>query len=142
MLPLLNYPSYRTISLLSIYLSACVIYASIRAKISGKVSDAGPFNAQTSPMMMTILYEGASLGSIQMPELDLKVGEASFNLETPFNITDPIAFERFSTVLVSEEAFTWTMVGNCSLNVMGMQLNDLKFNKRVYLAGKLFINPL
>ena len=110
--------------------------AGFNASIQGSISRAGPFNAQTKPMMLQIMYGDAVMGQMDMPAMDLVGGYAALKVDGFFAIQNQSAFQEFNKQLVREKQVEWRLVGDTSLTVMNsVHIDGLKFNKRVTLQG-------
>ena len=105
------------------------------ARIVGSISNAGPFNAQTSPMDLTISYDEQDIGMTEMPALELVRGSAEFDVSSKFKILNITSFNAFSKQLMTGETFVWHITGATNLTAMGMELTDLQFDKQITLAG-------
>ncbi|KAI3644846.1 hypothetical protein MP228_011010 [Amoeboaphelidium protococcarum] len=106
------------------------------AQVRGRISNAGPINAKTSPMNVTIQYEGYDLGWMEMPAINLKMGAADIEMESRMTLSNKTAFVQCNADLMKRESFTWRLMGLTDVSVMDMiSLSQLTFDKSVALQG-------
>lgn len=72
-----------------------------QAAIVGRIAGAGPINAATQPMNITIHYKQDALGWMQMPAIQLSMGVADINITAPFTIMNQSAFVEFSKDMIT-----------------------------------------
>lgn len=65
------------------------------------------------PEGLTIEWNGAALGSIAMPDVDV-VGDvgASFEVDATFSVADVGHLADFTKALLTEESFDWVISGS------------------------------
>ncbi|KAH8979124.1 hypothetical protein EDB92DRAFT_1821158 [Lactarius akahatsu] len=86
---------------------------SFGARLSGSITQAGPFDAEISfGTGLTIAWSGQPLGSIKMPNINITgdVG-AQFEVEATFEIADVGHLTDFTKVLLTQESFDWVISG-------------------------------
>lgn len=103
--------------------------------IKGYISNAGPINAKTDPMAITVSYEGTDIGVIDMPSLELAGGSSSIDISQNFSITNQKYFEKFSKDLLSKKNVVWRLKGQMDVEAAGFQIPDLKFDKLVTIPA-------
>ncbi|KAH9038716.1 hypothetical protein EDB85DRAFT_2072661 [Lactarius pseudohatsudake] len=94
---------------------------SFGTKLSGSITQAGPFDAEISfGTGLTIAWSGQPLGSIKMPNINITgdVG-AQFEVEATFEIADVGHLTDFTKVLLTQESFDWVISGE---NISGESL--------------------
>lgn len=82
--------------------------------LTGSITNAGPFDAKISfPEGLTILWSGAPLGKINMPDVDV-VGDvgAKISNKGTFEVADVNHLADFTKALLTAESFDWTITGN------------------------------
>lgn len=106
-----------------------------RTKVTGSISNAGPFNAETSPMLVSILYLGSVIGEMEMPSIQLQMGNADFEIESNFKIVNQVEYQSFLPTLLKSESFTWQLQGKTNLTALSFHFNELNFEKSVDIKG-------
>ncbi|KAH8992759.1 hypothetical protein EDB86DRAFT_3078965 [Lactarius hatsudake] len=94
---------------------------SFGTKLSGSITQAGPFDAEISfGTGLTIAWSGRPLGNIKMPNINITgdVG-AQFEVEVSFEIADVGHLTDFTKVLLTQESFDWVISGE---NISGESL--------------------
>ncbi|KAI0773181.1 hypothetical protein BD413DRAFT_603560 [Trametes elegans] len=94
---------------------------SFGTSLKGSITQAGPFDAKISfPGGLTIEWNGAPIGSITMPEIDVvaDVG-ATFEVDATFEVADVDHLTSFTKVMLTEESFEWVIHGS---NLSGIRL--------------------
>ncbi|KAI9442265.1 hypothetical protein H4582DRAFT_1809416 [Lactarius indigo] len=108
---------------------------SFGTKLSGSISQAGPFDAGISfGAGLTIAWSGQPLGSIRMPKINITgdVG-AQFEVEATFEIADVGHLTEFTKVLLTQESFDWVISGE---NLSGITVPGILLpGKTVTLKG-------
>lgn len=78
------------------------------------VADLGIVDAKISfPSGLTIEWNGAPIGSINMPDIDIAsdVG-ATFEIDANFEVADVDHLTNFTKVMLTEESFDWIISGS------------------------------
>ncbi|OJT10827.1 hypothetical protein TRAPUB_12696, partial [Trametes pubescens] len=139
-LPVLAQPIVQKIVSGSILGIETVVIKNIQEKsfgtsLKGSITQAGPFDAKISfPAGLTIEWNGAPIGSINMPDIDIAsdVG-ATFEIDANFEVADVDHLTNFTKVMLTEESFDWVISGSnlSGISVPGIELS----NKGVTLKG-------
>ncbi|KAI0298570.1 hypothetical protein BC826DRAFT_1096594 [Russula brevipes] len=100
---------------------------SFGTKLSGSITQAGPFDAEISfGTGLTIAWAGHALGTIKMPNINI-TGDAGaqFEVEAAFEIADVGHLTEFTKVLLTQESFDWVISGeNLSVTALGLTVPD------------------
>ncbi|KAH9083581.1 hypothetical protein EDB83DRAFT_2511885 [Lactarius deliciosus] len=112
---------------------------SFGTKLSGSITQAGPFDAEISfGTGLTIAWSGQPLGRIKMPNINITgdVG-AQFEIEATFDIADVGHLTEFTKVLLTQESFDWVISGeNLSVSALGIIVPGILLpRKTVTLKG-------
>ncbi|KAF8314052.1 hypothetical protein DL93DRAFT_2167525 [Clavulina sp. PMI_390] len=111
---------------------------SFDVSLTGSITNAGPFDAVISfPLGLEVHWEGNKLGSLSMPNVSLTgdVG-ATLDVSASFAVSDVDSLTAFSKVLITNETFEWTIVGqNLSVSALGIDVPTINYNKTVSLKG-------
>ncbi|RDX40651.1 hypothetical protein OH76DRAFT_1365915 [Lentinus brumalis] len=120
---------------------------SFGTSLKGSIRNAGPFDAKIEfPSGLTIEWNGASIGSIDMPAIDL-VGDvgASFEVDATFKVASVDHLTEFTKVMLTEESFDWVISGSnlsgeswylLTLAAIGISVPEIALsNKKVTLKG-------
>ncbi|KAI9463679.1 hypothetical protein BJY52DRAFT_1404720 [Lactarius psammicola] len=112
---------------------------SFGTKLSGSITQAGPFDAEISfGTGLTIAWSGQPLGSIKMPNINITgdVG-AQFEVEATFEIADVGHLTDFTKVLLTQESFDWVISGeNLTVSALGINVPGISLpGKTVTLKG-------
>lgn len=106
-------------------------------KMSGMVTDTGPFDAQiefTKPVK--IMAGNVELGTVKLPPIASKAGVgAVLDSTAPFTVTNKEAFGKFAKTMLTSESFSWTMSGEAAIHAMGLTLNGIKVIKDLPFKG-------
>ncbi|KAI0049858.1 hypothetical protein FA95DRAFT_1604022 [Auriscalpium vulgare] len=112
---------------------------SFETKLSGSITQAGPFDAAISfGQGLVISWSGAPLGSLKMPDINITgdVG-AQFEVDGAFSVADVDHLTEFTKVLLTEESFDWVITGeNLSVSALGISVSGISLpEKKVTLKG-------
>ncbi|TDL25981.1 hypothetical protein BD410DRAFT_895443 [Rickenella mellea] len=112
---------------------------SFSTKLSGSITDAGPFDATISfGSGLTISWNGKPLGSIQMPDVAL-VGDVggTIDVTADFTVADVDHLTDFTKALLTEPSFAWDIAGeNLSISALGIVVPGVSLTtKTVELKG-------
>ncbi|KAH9850917.1 hypothetical protein C2E23DRAFT_886961 [Lenzites betulinus] len=107
--------------------------------LSGSITQAGPFDATiTFPSGLTVEWEGAPIGTIKMPDIDIAsdVG-ATFEIDASFVVADVDHLTNFTKVMLTSESFDWVISGsNLSVSAIGISVPGIELpSKGVTLKG-------
>ncbi|EIW52711.1 uncharacterized protein TRAVEDRAFT_134842 [Trametes versicolor FP-101664 SS1] len=147
-LPVLAQPIVQKIVSGSVLGIETVIIKNIQEKsfgtsLKGSITQAGPFDAKISfPAGLTIEWNGAPIGSINMPDIDIAsdVG-ATFEIDANFEVADVDHLTNFTKVMLTEESFDWIISGSnlsgaCTNTCPGISVPGIELsNKGVTLKG-------
>ncbi|CAB4425569.1 unnamed protein product [Rhizophagus irregularis] len=105
--------------------------------MSGTTSGTGPFSATiTFNGPVDISYNGAIIGSVELDPIEVSGGKGTLAGEKRlFVIRDKAAFNDFTSKVLSAKEFEWTLQGKASVKTFGMNLNNLKVNKKLTIPG-------
>ncbi|KAK2467793.1 hypothetical protein APHAL10511_000088 [Amanita phalloides] len=91
------------------------------------------------PIKVAWVYNGnvTQLGTIQLRPLKTRHFRGTLNQTTTFNITDTLAFARFSQYLITSSNFTWLLHShNLRVNAVKFPVaKGISFNKEITLNG-------
>ncbi|RPD70056.1 hypothetical protein L226DRAFT_261105 [Lentinus tigrinus ALCF2SS1-7] len=112
---------------------------SFGTSLKGSIKNAGPFDAKISfPAGLSIEWNGASIGSIDMPTIDV-VGDvgADFEVDATFKVASVDHLAEFTKTMLTEESFDWVISGtNLSVAAIGISVPEIALsNKNVTLKG-------
>ncbi|KAI0340460.1 hypothetical protein BDW22DRAFT_1360443 [Trametopsis cervina] len=109
------------------------------AKLSGNITNAGPFDAKISfGSGLTISWLGKPLGSIKMPEVNLVADEgAQLDITADFVVADVDHLTNFTRTLVTAETFEWDIEGEAlTVSALGIDVSNITLTtKTVSLLG-------
>jgi hypothetical protein len=96
---------------------------SFQTKLTGAITDAGPFDAVISfPSGLTIAWQGQPIGHVAMKDISVTgdVGGA-IDTEATFTVADVGHLTDFTKALLTEESFEWEISGeNLTVNALGI----------------------
>lgn len=112
---------------------------SFQTRLSGSITNAGPFNAKISfPSGLDVAWEGNTFGNIRMDDVQV-IGDVGATLDTQstFNVLNVDVLTEFTKVLLTEESFEWAISGqNLTVNALGIDVPEIPFAvKQVNLKG-------
>ncbi|KAI0305626.1 hypothetical protein B0F90DRAFT_1815219 [Multifurca ochricompacta] len=112
---------------------------SFGTKLSGSITQAGPFDAEISfGTGLTISWSGRPLGNFKMPNINITGDVGSqFEVEATFEIADVGHVTDFTKVLLTLESFDWVISGeNLSVSALGITVSGISLpEKTVTLKG-------
>ncbi|TFY75371.1 hypothetical protein EWM64_g8642 [Hericium alpestre] len=112
---------------------------SFGTKLSGSITQAGPFDALISfGNGLTISWSGQPLGSLKMPPINITgdVG-AQFEVEADFSVADVGHLTDFTKTMLTQESFDWVISGeNLTVSALGISVSGIQLpGKNVTLKG-------
>ncbi|KAJ2957138.1 hypothetical protein NQZ79_g7101 [Umbelopsis isabellina] len=99
------------------------------------LGNTGPFGADiefTSPI--TVSYNNVVLGVVNVPGTHVSGGHGTLTSDSPFNITNMDAFNKFAVDMLAQESFTWNMAATAKITALS-RTADVTLNKNVDLKG-------
>jgi hypothetical protein len=99
------------------------------------LSNTGPFGADiefTTPI--TVSYNGTELGVVSLPGTHVSGGHGSLVSNSPFNITNPDAFNAFATDMLAVEYFEWNMKATATIKALS-RTATVTLDKNIKIPG-------
>ena len=107
--------------------------------LQGQLLNTGPFDAQIEfPEGVSVTWEGQSIATIQLPAIRAFAYEGVPNLRTTgeLKITNQAGFTKFTTYILHNSDFTWTISTNkLRVRALNIVFDDVKISKTLHFKA-------
>ncbi|KAG7391021.1 hypothetical protein PHYPSEUDO_006156 [Phytophthora pseudosyringae] len=96
-----------------------------------------PVSATTKAMTASLIYGDVALGTVGIEALDIKSGSQNYNLtmDTTMSISDMDGFNAMAEAMMQDETVPITATADVDAHAMGLNFNNLNFERTVSLVG-------
>jgi len=115
---------------------------SFLVSMSGSTSGTGPFGAKiTFNGPVNIIYNKEILGTVELDPIKVSSGKGSVaGPKKSFSIGDKKTFNDFTAKVLTAKDFEWTLQGSANVRTLGININNLKLNKKITIPGSNSFN--
>ena len=107
-----------------------------QANITGVVVNHAVFGATMKPTSLAVIYEGATVGNVAFPQVELVGGgTTAISILSDMTISDTTAFTAFAVAALQRPSVSLTMSGSIDVHAVGVTFDGLDFEKVVTLQG-------
>ncbi|WFC96531.1 hypothetical protein MBRA1_003192 [Malassezia brasiliensis] len=107
--------------------------------LQGQLLNTGPFDAQIEfPEGVSVTWEGQSIATIQLPAIRAYAYEGAPNLRTTgeLKITNQAGFTKFTTYILHNSDFTWTISTNkLRVRALNIVFDGVKISKTLHFKA-------
>ncbi|KAG1704223.1 hypothetical protein DVH05_006233 [Phytophthora capsici] len=96
-----------------------------------------PVSATTKGMTASLIYDGVTFGTVGIEALNIKSGSQNYNLtmDTTMVISNMDGFNAMAEAMMQDETVPITATADVDAHAMGLNFNNLNFERTVSLVG-------